>query len=136
MRRLRPTQDQVSKNRQENERPRFHEIPLALMNRFRSGGEAALSAELSLDVRRMWLRNCGRDDRLVADHGREARHPFLDERLMGLILSLPLGCIADLRQGPGKQTGVLSLIHCAISRQNTPNAISRMSPDPRLPAFS
>ena len=38
---------------------------------FRHGGPGALAAELSLDVRRMWLRNCGRDDRLVADRGRE-----------------------------------------------------------------
>jgi asparagine synthetase B (glutamine-hydrolysing) len=39
----------------------------------------ALSRELELDVRRLWRRNLGRDDRLVADTGREARHPFLDE---------------------------------------------------------
>ena len=106
------------------------------LSSFRHGGPGALAAELSLDVRRMWLRNCGRDDRLVADRGREvidvsvicirlmamevkittpvrrrmppthsrlvqARHPFLDEGLMDLLLGLPLHCIADLRQAPG-----------------------------------
>ncbi len=29
-----------------------------------------LAEELGLDLRRLWLRNLGRDDRLVADHGR------------------------------------------------------------------
>lgn len=64
-----------------------------------------------MDVKRMWLRNCGRDDRLVADRGREARHPFLDEQLMALILDLPLQCIADLRLQPGdaSQDGVRTL---------------------------
>lgn len=34
---------------------------------------AGLQAELALDVQRMWLRNLGRDDRLVADQSREVR---------------------------------------------------------------
>lgn len=43
--------------------------------------------------------------RQVADQGREARHPFLDEALMDLLLGLPLHCIADLRQAPGAVAG-------------------------------
>ena len=39
---------------------------------FRNGGWAGLGVELALDLRRLWLRNLGRDDRLVADHGRWA----------------------------------------------------------------
>lgn len=75
------------------------------------GGDEGLAAELRMDVKRMWLRNCGRDDRLVADRGREARHPFLDEQLMALILDLPLYCVADLRLQPGdaSQDGVHAL---------------------------
>lgn len=34
-------------------------------------GMAGLQSELALDVQRMWLRNLGRDDRLVADQSRE-----------------------------------------------------------------
>lgn len=37
---------------------------------FRARGWQGLGDELSLDLRRLWLRNLGRDDRLVADHGR------------------------------------------------------------------
>lgn len=37
---------------------------------FRERGWAGLQEELQLDLRRLWLRNLGRDDRLVADHGR------------------------------------------------------------------
>jgi asparagine synthetase B (glutamine-hydrolysing) len=40
--------------------------------RFRAGGWDGLAEELALDVGRLWQRNLGRDDRLVADHGREA----------------------------------------------------------------
>lgn len=37
---------------------------------FRARGWQGLGEELELDLRRLWLRNLGRDDRLVADHGR------------------------------------------------------------------
>jgi hypothetical protein len=40
--------------------------------RFRAAGWEGLAAELAIDMRRMWLRNLGRDDRLVGDHGRWA----------------------------------------------------------------
>ena len=60
-------------------------------------GWQGLQEEMALDMRRLWHRNLGRDDRIVSDHGRESRHPFLDESLLQLLLSLPLPLIADLR---------------------------------------
>eukprot|EP00967_Tisochrysis_lutea_P050892 scaffold62683_cov17-Tisochrysis_lutea.AAC.2 len=40
--------------------------------------------------------------RLVADWGKEARHPFLDEGFMAALLDTPLHAIADLRAPPGE----------------------------------
>ena len=51
---------------------------------------AQQQAELQLDMGRLWRRNLGRDDRLVADLSREARHPFLDEDLLCAVAALPL----------------------------------------------
>ena len=71
-------------------------------SKFRDAGWTGLQEELSLDVRRLWSRNLGRDDRLVADHGREARHPFLDEDFMAALLAVPLEIVADLRLPRGE----------------------------------
>ena len=42
------------------------------------GGVAALKAEMSLDLDRIWHRNMGRDDRVISVNGKETRFPFLD----------------------------------------------------------
>ena len=53
------------------------------------------------DVNRLWLRNLGRDDRLISDVGREARFPFLDERVVSVLATVPVAALADLTQPPG-----------------------------------
>jgi asparagine synthetase B (glutamine-hydrolysing) len=68
---------------------------------FMRGGDVALAAELECDVRRLWYRNLGRDDRLVSDCGREARFPFLDEAVVACLAETPLHAIADLAQPAG-----------------------------------
>jgi asparagine synthetase B (glutamine-hydrolysing) len=68
---------------------------------FRAGGWAALRGELAVDVDRLWKRNLGRDDRVLSDHSREARFPYLDENFMALVRALPLPGLADLRLAQG-----------------------------------
>ncbi|KAI0561866.1 Asparagine synthase [Gracilaria domingensis] len=57
---------------------------------FRNEGIDGILREMDADFSRLWFRNLGRDDRLIADHGREVRHPFLDEDLVEFITQLPL----------------------------------------------
>jgi len=57
-------------------------------------GLEGLRDEMVMDLRRLWERNLGRDDRVLSDHGREARHPFLDERLLAACSNLPIALIA------------------------------------------
>lgn len=53
------------------------------------GGDAALTAELQLDLDRLPVRNLGRDDRVISAHGREARYPFLAYEVRSMLASLP-----------------------------------------------
>jgi hypothetical protein len=69
--------------------------------RFRAGAWPALADELASDLRRLWLRNLGRDDRLVADHGREGRHAFLDEGVVAAALGAPLRMLFEPGLPPG-----------------------------------
>lgn len=51
----------------------------------------------------------------AADHGRESRHPFLDEDFVETILDLPLSLVADLEK-PGEPFILAHLIHMGPSR--------------------
>ncbi|KNH09243.1 hypothetical protein XU18_0521 [Perkinsela sp. CCAP 1560/4] len=53
--------------------------------------------ELDFDCGNLWRRNCGRDDRVVSDHGKELALPFLDEKVIGCIqaISSPYGMESD-----------------------------------------
>merc|ERR1712137_303730 len=46
-----------------------------------------------MDLQRLWTRNLGRDDRIISSHGREPRHPFLDEQVLNFVGSLPLAAL-------------------------------------------
>ncbi|XP_059655687.1 uncharacterized protein LOC132302766 isoform X2 [Cornus florida] len=69
--------------------------------KYRHGSWLVLHEEMKLDMQRIWKRNLGRDDRCIADNGKEARFPFLDEDVIRVLLDIPLWEIADLDQPSG-----------------------------------
>lgn len=69
--------------------------------KYRNGSWRALNDEMKLDMQRIWKRNLGRDDRCIADNGKEARFPFLDEDVIRILLGFPLWEVANLDQPSG-----------------------------------
>jgi len=63
---------------------------------FERGGLPALEEELRADFLRLHSRNLGRDDRIIADRGREARFPYLDEDVVWYILGAVVPSLCDL----------------------------------------
>jgi len=62
---------------------------------------------MQMDLDRISRRNLGRDDRCISDHGREARFPYLDERVVNFLNSLPVWKKADMRKPRGEGEKVL-----------------------------
>uniref|UniRef100_UPI0037E923E7 asparagine synthetase domain-containing protein 1 n=1 Tax=Semicossyphus pulcher TaxID=241346 RepID=UPI0037E923E7 len=64
--------------------------------RFKMSGHEGLIQELAMELGRISSRNLGRDDRVIGDHGKEARFPYLDEDVVSYLNSLPVWEKADL----------------------------------------
>ncbi|XP_032716137.1 asparagine synthetase domain-containing protein 1 [Lontra canadensis] len=64
--------------------------------RFQTHGMEGLIKEIEMELGRISSRNLGRDDRVIGDHGKEARFPFLDENVVSFLNSLPVWEKADL----------------------------------------
>lgn len=55
---------------------------------FQRQGWLGLDKELQLDWNRISFRNLSRDNRVICDHGRQPRMPYLDEDFVNYVLSL------------------------------------------------
>ena len=64
--------------------------------------QGKLREELSLDIDRIWERNMGRDDRIISDHGKEARYPYLDPNVMQFLALKPVEDLCDFSAEPGQ----------------------------------
>ena len=58
---------------------------------------AGLLDEVRMEMQRISQRNLGRDNRIIADHGRAPRLPYLDENVVQFLSNLPIWLKADLR---------------------------------------
>lgn len=90
--------------------------------RFTNSGVNGLISELQLDLDRIWMRNLGRDDRCISDHGKEGRFPFLDEDFVLYSCSIPVFGKCNFLQERGlgdKQLLRLAAIRLGIKKAST-----------------
>ncbi|BFZ16704.1 hypothetical protein BsWGS_19743 [Bradybaena similaris] len=80
---------------------------------FQTKGWEGLLKEMQEEMWRISARNLGRDDRIITDHGKESRFPFLDETFTQFVSSVPLCKRADLRLPRGVGDKLLLRL-CAI----------------------
>ncbi|KAI8335922.1 asparagine synthase-domain-containing protein [Chlamydoabsidia padenii] len=64
---------------------------------YKRGQWEELIKETQLDVDRIASRNLGRDDRIMSDHGKEVRFPFLDTDVVNVLCRLPIHLKMDMR---------------------------------------
>ena len=92
---------------------------------FQRSGWEGLEREMGMDAARLWQRNLGRDDRVVAWHGREVRWPYLDEEsVLPFLALLPLHALCDMRLPSG--VGDKRLLRGVAEMLGLPRAAARV----------
>lgn len=81
--------------------------------RFAAGGWSSLLEEIKMEVARIHTRNLGRDNRILAHHGRAPRFPYLDEDVVSTLNKMPVWIKANLLLGRG--TGEKLLLRLAAA---------------------
>jgi asparagine synthetase B (glutamine-hydrolysing) len=73
--------------------------------RYDKDGLKGLCLELKMEMKRISDRNLGRDDRILSDHGKESRLPYLDEDLISFLneLNIQSKCNMKLEKGFGEK---------------------------------
>jgi asparagine synthetase B (glutamine-hydrolysing) len=70
-------------------------------NSYKHRGPKGLQLEIDKDLSRLWIRNLGRDDRLISSLSKESRYPFLDFDFISFVNRTPLGLVCDMTKPPG-----------------------------------
>ena len=70
-----------------------------------------LNKEIEMELGQISSRNLGRDDRVIGDHGKEARFPFLNENTVSFLNFLPVWEKANLTFSRG--IGEKRILHLA-----------------------
>ena len=68
---------------------------------FLNGGREHLLAEVQRQIEAISERNLGRDNRVVSDHSLAGRFPYLDERVVNYLASIPLDAKMNLALNRG-----------------------------------
>ncbi|ELU18868.1 hypothetical protein CAPTEDRAFT_43016, partial [Capitella teleta] len=82
--------------------------------KFNTGGWPGLLQEIRMEIERISSRNLGRDDRIISDHSRESRFPFLDENVVKFLSQIPIWLKANLTLPRG--IGEKFLLRCSAHR--------------------